>query len=531
MKKLSIIITGRNDNYLNDYIDQTSRALNYTLKKIYEKKLEKNIDLIFIDWGSKKTLISDEVFIENKYKKIISFYHVPYSISKKEKDFRYRINTSKAHNLGIRLSKSEFCLLSHSDQIYPSYVLNNLNSLINGKLISEKKFSDSYFYIPRKYLLYDYFKNNPSSYMIDRYFENLNFSLQEWKNASFVIGGGWGGILAKKKFFEINQGLNEEYYLSRKVGMISPDLDFHQKTSFKYNIIDASNFGIHTYRYYEPNRNDKRTKYLVNRLPPKLNNIQDNKIWGLKKFKFKKKKLTKKYNSQYDNFLQLRPNERIDFKNHLKFIVSNSSKLKIYDQYSEIVVIYFLFLYFRVFGYLEMFEKKNSLFKVISSMYKGLEVYKSNLINPKLRYEANHRFNLLKSLNKSRIGFTKINYYTNPVECMKILDFIPKEDLSVFANISFNKENQFLLKKKIVEFRNKFSFLLIKKDKEIHIEEIKKYFKVVLLNDNFSVYLNKRLLNKKTLLGINRIFKNKNKIKNIMKFFKIIYKVKQIYDK
>ena len=164
-------------------------------------------------------------------------------------------------------------------------------------------------------------------------------------------------------------------------------------------------------------------------------------------------------------------------------------------------------------------------------MYKGLEVYKSNLINPKLRNEANHRFNLLKSLNKSRIGFTKINYYTNPVECMKILDFIPKEDFSVFVNISFDKENQFLLKKKIIEFRNKFSFLLIKKDKEIHIEEIKKYFKVVLLNDNFSVYLNKRLLNKKTLLGINRIFKNKNKIKSIMKFFKIIYKVKQIYDK
>jgi hypothetical protein len=530
MKKLSIIITGRNDNYLNNYIDQTGRALNYTLKSIYEKKLEKNIELVFIDWGSGK-LISDEIFIENKYKKLISFYHVPLKISKKERDYKYRINTSKAHNLGIRLSKSEFCLLSHSDQIYPPYVLSNLISLINGKLTSKKKFIDSYFYIPRKYLSYDYFKNNPSNYMINRYFENLNFSLQEWKNASFVTGGGWGGILAKKKFFEINQGLNEGYYLSKKIGMISPDLDFHQKTSLEYNMIDASNFGIHTYRYFEPNKNDNRTKYLVNRLPPKLNNLQDNKAWGLKNINFKKKKLIRKNDNNSENFLQLGVNEKIDFKKHLKFIISNSSKLRIYDHYNEIVVIYFLVLYFKVFGYLEIFERKDSVFKVISSMYKGLEVYKSNLFNPNSKNEVNYRFNLLKSLNKSRIGLTKINYCTNLTDCMKIFNFTPKEELSVFANIIINKENQFFLINKIIELKNKFSFLLIKKEKEIDVKEIEKYFKVVLLNEDFSVYLNKKLLNKKTSLGINHIFEKKNKIKSIMKFFKIIYKIKQIYDK
>ena len=36
--------------------------------------------------------------------------------------------------------------------------------------------------------------------MIERYFKNVNFSLQKWKNPSFIIGGGWGGILQKKIF-------------------------------------------------------------------------------------------------------------------------------------------------------------------------------------------------------------------------------------------------------------------------------------------------------------------------------------------
>ena len=138
MKKLSIIITGRDDDYFDNYIFQTSYVLNNTLGTIYESKLQKYFEIIFIDWGSDKPL-SDQFYIEKGFRKSIKFFHVPKSIANNEIDFNTRINTSKAHNLGIRKSKSEFCLLSMSDQIYPSSVLVNLFNLINGKLI-EKNF-------------------------------------------------------------------------------------------------------------------------------------------------------------------------------------------------------------------------------------------------------------------------------------------------------------------------------------------------------------------------------------------------------
>ena len=50
--KLSIIITGRNDNYYKDFLKKTSFNLNYILKSLHDLKLQKYIDIIFIDWGS-----------------------------------------------------------------------------------------------------------------------------------------------------------------------------------------------------------------------------------------------------------------------------------------------------------------------------------------------------------------------------------------------------------------------------------------------------------------------------------------------
>ena len=143
MKKLSIIITGRDDDYLKNYIFQTSYVLNNTLETIYKNKLQKYFEIIFVDWGSEKPL-SDQFYIEKYFRKSIKFFYVPKSIAKREIDFNTRINTSKAHNLGIRKSKSEFCLLSHSDQLYPSYVLKNLKKLINGNLVDKKILDRSY---------------------------------------------------------------------------------------------------------------------------------------------------------------------------------------------------------------------------------------------------------------------------------------------------------------------------------------------------------------------------------------------------
>ena len=101
-----------------------------------------------------------------------------------------------------------------------------------------------------------------------------------------------GAVFWQKKIFENLEGLKEDYYLSESEGQISPDLDFHQKSSLMYDAIDASNFGIFIDFLMQVLAKvpqiDNRKKYLVKRLPPN-HTFKKNPNWGLKNLKLKKK--------------------------------------------------------------------------------------------------------------------------------------------------------------------------------------------------------------------------------------------------
>ena len=515
MKKLSIIITGRDDDYFDNYIFQTSYVLNNTLGAIYESKLQKYFEIIFIDWGSDKPL-SDQFYVEKRFRKSIKFFHVPKSIANNEIDFNTRINTSKAHNLGIRKSKSEFCLLSMSDQIYPSSVLINLFNLINGKLIEKKFFNKSYIYVPRKYLSYEYFKNYPSNKMMNRYFQNLNFSLQKWKNPSFLVGGGYGAALAKRKVFEDIEGLNENYYISKVTGQISPDLEYHQRSSPLYDAIDASNFGIFTYRFFE--KNNQREQNLVERLSPNDIKYRKNLNWGLKGKNIKIKKITnnKKIISKSPNLEKILNSTNV--KNDLKFIAAVSKKNNFYSFRLEIIYIYYIIKYFKIYGYLEILVENDKVFKIISSIFNGLEAYKVRVKKYSKTGNICNDFQTLNSLKDTRIGYTKVCSYNNYKDCMNIFKFTSPEMNSLLIKVDINSKNSSEIIKKLNAMKSKISFILINKNFNIS-NKFDKNYKLIVDKKNFSFLINKRIYKPSTKLFFNNMFKYENKMKLLYTLF------------
>ncbi len=515
MKKISIIMGGRNDEYQNDYIFKTSYVLNYTLEAIYKNKLEKYFEVIFVDWGSKK-LLSDTLYIRKNLRKTIQFLYVPKYISNKEKDFKRRINTSKAHNVGIRRSNSEFCLLSMADQIYPSYVFKNLYDLVNGYTIDKNILNKSYFYIPRKYLAYDYFKNYPSNEMVNRYFQNVNFSLQKWKNSGFLVGAGYGAALAKKKIFEDVGGLNENYYISRDVGQISPDLEYHQRHSYKYDAIDASNFGIFTYRFYEKNNN--REKYLVNRLPPNNITFKKNNNWGLKDIKIQRKKIKNNNKIIKKDFDLSNILKKISLKKHLKFLTSIAKKYNLYSFKLEIVIIYFIINYFKIYGYMEVLTKNDNSFKIISDIFRGIDVYKVSLKKDRDPADICDDYKILNELKNTRVGYTKVNSYQSYLECTNIFNFVAPEKNSLIVNIELNSSNFLLYINKIIQNESKISFLIINNKIQLG-KKLNNYFKLYDNYKDLTLLINKKIYDKKTKNFFDSIFQSKNIIQLIYTLF------------
>ncbi len=524
MKKLSIIITGRNDDYYEDYIIKTSYVLNNTLETIYNNKLEKYFEIIFIDWGSQKPLY-EVLFIEKKYRKSIKFYYVPKNIANKEIDYKKRINTSKAHNVGIRKSNSEFCLLSHSDQIFPSYVLKNLKNFISGNLINKNIFDKSYIYIPRKYLSFDFFKNFPSNIMAERYFKNINFSLHKWKNPSFLVGGGWGGILAKKKIFENLEGLKEDYYISKNEGQISPDLEYHQRSSSKFDSIDASNFGIFAYRFFEKDNN--REKNLVKRLFPNEKKYKKNSDWGLNKKSIKNKKIQNNKRITHKDFDSKKISKTIDIKGDLKFIAATSSKNHLYNLNLEIVYLFYIIKYFKIYGYLEFFTENDRTFRIISSLFNGIEAYKVKIKKKIKSQKVSSDFQTLNSLKNTRIGYTKVCSYNNYNDCMDIFKFTSPEMNSLLIKVDINSKNSSAIIKKLNTMKSKISFILINKNFNIS-NKFDKNYELIVDKKDFSFLINKRIYKPKMKILFDKILKQENKIKalytlyiNINRFRKI----------
>jgi hypothetical protein len=121
-KKLSIIITGRNDNYDVDFDDRLIIALSHNLKNLPDA------EFIFVEWNPymDRPLVCDK--LKREYGKRIKYYVAHPKWHEKYCLFD-GFNEYPAKNIGIKRASGKFILSMNSDVIlYPelaNYIKNN----------------------------------------------------------------------------------------------------------------------------------------------------------------------------------------------------------------------------------------------------------------------------------------------------------------------------------------------------------------------------------------------------------------------
>jgi hypothetical protein len=145
MKKISIIITGRDDNYGDDqnlgiynlnfkpktFIDRIKYSIENNLK-IFEKIFKENFEYIVVDWSP----------IENNYlkdniglKELLSHKNIKNSIVDPSVVSSIGLNPLSfyeyfAKNVGIRNSKGEFILITNSDDYFDENLVSEIYSIL-----------------------------------------------------------------------------------------------------------------------------------------------------------------------------------------------------------------------------------------------------------------------------------------------------------------------------------------------------------------------------------------------------------------
>ena len=131
-KKLSIVITARNDNYIDHFINRLEFSINYFLYNADKLRLLKNIEFVVVDWGSEKKIIKDFSVIKKSYRDNIVFIELNKNESlKHSRNVLGGFFTEKAVNLGIANSSGNYVLVTQHDTIFSISSIRNIFSIIN----------------------------------------------------------------------------------------------------------------------------------------------------------------------------------------------------------------------------------------------------------------------------------------------------------------------------------------------------------------------------------------------------------------
>lgn len=129
--KLTITITGRNDNHANYFVNRLCASVSENIKLLSKYLNPKfKFEYLIVDWCSKEKYLHEH----EKIKKLLSnkevkFIIVPPSIIK-EKYGHERFYQFFAKNVGIRHADGEWVLLINADNILNELLIKNINSIL-----------------------------------------------------------------------------------------------------------------------------------------------------------------------------------------------------------------------------------------------------------------------------------------------------------------------------------------------------------------------------------------------------------------
>ena len=277
MHKLITYVTAiANDEYYEDLLYRVQKTIDLNLFFLDKIKDRNKIEIIIVDWGSKKKF-SDLIHVNYKFKKQVKFVYVSEKVTKKySRNYKNNFNLDISFNAGIRRAKGKFIIVGGCDQFFDPSSWRNLISFAK-----ENKGNKNIFLVPRKILDYDLYKSNFNNEYYMKSLSHFNSTNFKFKTHTFYTGGGFATMLSKSNY-TFFRGLNE----NMRPGTANDSESVLRSNLYGLNKINTDKFGIHLTKF-PPMQNSLRNKIVYSKgfraLPSPTKKISVNNLnWGLK---------------------------------------------------------------------------------------------------------------------------------------------------------------------------------------------------------------------------------------------------------
>lgn len=236
-KILSIVLQGRNDSYMGNFVWRISTNINKQAKNIFLLGYENQAEIVLIDWGSEVPLKS-VLTLNNEARSLLKIIEVPPNIANK-----YNLDSPyscvHAINTGIRRSQGEYILFCDGDTYVPLNSMKSIFNLLNEGVLNEYPINKMLLLASRYHIPKSFQKTMPEIEDIDNFIEkNLDNLAHDRINVDNFMGTATAYLMSKDLWFEC-RGFDEKLIYW---GWF--DIDLFHRLKPKYQVIDMENIGV-----------------------------------------------------------------------------------------------------------------------------------------------------------------------------------------------------------------------------------------------------------------------------------------------
>ncbi len=402
---LSVVLCGRNDNYLGDFKYRITTAVNYLCESAKKNRRLNDIEVIIVDWNS-ETPLCEELCLTPDACKAAKFITVPPDVASLYNTDGQAINASCAINTGIIRSNGKYVLLTPADSLITSTSLQNLLFLLEGKLNAVFDPQKTLLNIGRKEIPWQIAEKKPGLDEWDRYLQ-LHSRHLFYNNSFHSLCGGYGALVLNRSLWHQVRGLAEEEY-----GWGWSDVELGLRINLAYPSVDLSYYGILVYDLQQKPTLLRTRKLATNEKIPRNIWVNDEN-WGLKEHTLEVRRSHCVLNHAHQTDRQKEPlYKRSDIINELKEVNYKDILQGLHGAFvkgNEWACLYPLAWFSSKYvpkKYLEYGITKGHTYLVASSLIDSLEIYS---IDP---FEApDAQANLLPDLKLSKLNHKGYVHY------------------------------------------------------------------------------------------------------------------------
>jgi SAM-dependent methyltransferase len=241
-KLLSIVITGRDDDYMPDFLYRITTTINFIARNLYRLGRLKDVEIVVVDWGSGKPM-SQTLNLSRQAVQICRFLYIPPELIKEVQNGKDTFHPAISVNAGIRKSSGNFVMLSAADTIFTPFSLESLLKLLEGTYQFPMNIEQTYFICPRQNVPWQFVKSRPTLDEWEKFLLTTAGEHNRFREGAInSISSAAGSIIMHKLLWHELRGLDEK--LS---GWGFNDIDLSLRASQKYAWLELTCIGVSSF--------------------------------------------------------------------------------------------------------------------------------------------------------------------------------------------------------------------------------------------------------------------------------------------